>query len=71
MYTHRLILLFVFAAFLFSPMIIDWWLKPTEAWYRPFAIWLILIGISIFLNSFSLRQEHVQQSNTSEERSHK
>lgn len=49
MYIHRLILLFVFAAFLFSPVIIDWWLEPTGAWYRPYAIWLILIGVSIWL----------------------
>jgi len=49
-------LVFVFAIFLFSPVIIDWWLEPTGAWYRPYAIWLILIGISIFLNSFSFNQ---------------
>lgn len=57
-YAHRLILVFVFAVFLFSPVIIDWWLEPTGAWYRPYAIWLILIGVSIFLNSFSLSQNH-------------
>ncbi|MGK0443622.1 MAG: hypothetical protein ACJA1U_000549 [Bermanella sp.] len=49
MYIHRLILIFVFAAFLFSPIVIDWWLQPTGAWYRPFALWLILIGFSVWL----------------------
>ena len=55
MYSHRLILLFVFAVFLFSPAIIGWWLEPTSAWYSPFAIWLILIGLSIWLERW---QEH-------------
>jgi hypothetical protein len=49
MYFHRLILLFVFAAFLFSPVIIDWWLARSGSWYRPFALWLILIGVSVWL----------------------
>ncbi len=49
MYIHRLILLFVFVIFLVSPAIIDWWLSPTGAWYRPYALWLLLIGASIWL----------------------
>ncbi len=49
MYSHRLTLLLVFAAFLVSPAIIDWWLAPAGAWYRPFALWLILIGGSIWI----------------------
>lgn len=49
MYFHRLILLVVFGAFLFSPVIIDWWLSESGSWYRPFAIWLILIGASVLL----------------------
>ncbi len=57
MYTHRLILLFVFAAFLVSPVIIDWWLAPAGAWYRPFALWLILIGVSIWLQRWHEEEE--------------
>ncbi|MCP5326642.1 MAG: hypothetical protein H7A09_10025 [Oceanospirillaceae bacterium] len=49
MYAHRLILLFVFAIFVFSPVIMDWWLAPGGAWYRPYAVWLILIAVSIWL----------------------
>lgn len=55
MYAHRLILLFVFAVFIFSPAIIGWWLEPTSPWYSPFAIWLVLIGLSIWLERW---QEH-------------
>jgi len=49
MYSYRVILLFVFATFLFSPIIIDWWLGDNGAWYRPFAIWAVLIGVSFWL----------------------
>ncbi len=62
MYTHRLILLFVFAAFLVSPVIIDWWLAPGGAWYRPFALWLILIGISVWLQRWQDDQNEEDDS---------
>lgn len=57
MYAHRLILLFVFAGFLFSPMIIDWWIEPAGAWYRPFALWLILIGFSVWLQYWQEKEK--------------
>lgn len=58
MYIHRLILMFVLGAFLFSPIIIDWWVDSTGSWYRPFALWLVLIGISIWI----LRWEEEDES---------
>lgn len=57
MYTYRVILLLVFAMFVFSPIIIDWWLAPTDAWYRPFAVWLVLIVLSIALQRWQDRYE--------------
>ncbi len=57
MYVHRLILLAVFAGFLFSPVIIDYWAATTGAWYRPFALWLILIGVSIWLQHWQERDK--------------
>jgi len=36
--------------YLFSPIMMDWWLDAKGAWYRPFAIWLLLIGLYIWMN---------------------
>lgn len=57
MYTYRVILLFVFAMFLFSPIVIDWWLGSDGAWYRPYAIWAVLLGISFGLQRLQDRYE--------------
>lgn len=49
MYSYRLVLLLVLSFYLFSPVIIDWWIEPAGTWYRPFIIWLMLIGVSVWL----------------------
>lgn len=49
MYSYRLVLLLVLSFYLFSPVIIDWWIEPAGAWYRPFLIWLALIVVSVWL----------------------
>ncbi|MEY8204076.1 MAG: hypothetical protein RPR40_03285 [Bermanella sp.] len=56
MHSHRLILSLVFAAFLVSPVIVDWWLAPAGAWYRPFALWLVLIAVSIWLQHWQAQE---------------
>lgn len=49
MYMYRLILFLVFAGYLFSPVLMDWWGDSSGSWYRPYLVWGALIGISIWL----------------------
>lgn len=49
MYIDRLVLLFIAGAFLLSPAIIEWWSEGGTAWYRPYIIWMVLIGISFWI----------------------
>jgi len=51
MYIYRLVLLLVVSIYIFSPVVLDWWVEPGSAWYRPYLIWLALIGIAIWLES--------------------
>ena len=37
MYVYRLVFLLILAIYLFSPVIMEWWIGPQSAWYRP--IW--------------------------------
>ncbi|HHL1025501.1 TPA: hypothetical protein ACQRGM_002046 [Pseudomonas aeruginosa] len=46
MYIYRLVLLLVVGIYLFSPAIMDWWIDPNGAWYRPYLLWLILIVVT-------------------------
>ena len=47
MYDYRVALIFVVGLYIFSPVILDWWLSPHHPWYQPFAIWFVLISIYI------------------------
>ncbi|GAA6132761.1 MAG TPA: hypothetical protein ENH72_08570 [Pseudomonas sabulinigri] len=51
MYIYRLVLLLVIGIYLFSPAIMDWWIEPQGAWYRPYVLWLILIIAGMLLQS--------------------
>lgn len=51
MYIYRLVLLLVVGIYLFSPAIMDWWIDPNGAWYRPYLLWLILIVVTFILQS--------------------
>jgi hypothetical protein len=51
MYIYRLILLLVLSIYLFSPAIMDWWIDHNGSWYRPYILWLILIGLTFTLQS--------------------
>lgn len=51
MYIYRLVFLLVLAVYIFSPNIMDWWIAPDSAWYRPFLIWLALIGLAFWLEN--------------------
>lgn len=49
MHIYRLILLLVIGIYLFSPAIMDWWTANTHPWYRPYLLWLTLIGLTFLL----------------------
>lgn len=49
MYVYRLVFLLILAIYLFSPVIMEWWIGPQSAWYRPYLVWAIVIAIAIWL----------------------
>lgn len=53
MYIYRLVLILVVGIYLFSPTIMDWWITPDGAWYRPYMLWLILILVTFILQNGS------------------
>ncbi len=50
MFLHRSALLMILGCFLAVPVLLDWWLAPSAAWYRPFLIWLLLIAFCLLLD---------------------
>ncbi|WP_369600903.1 hypothetical protein AAIA72_13870 [Hahella sp. SMD15-11] len=50
MYIYRLVFLLILSIYTFSPVIMDWWIEPGSAWYRPYLIWAGLIGVAIWLD---------------------
>ncbi len=51
MYIYRRVLILVVGIYLFSPAIMDWWIDTNGAWYRPYLLWLILIVVTLILQS--------------------
>ena len=49
MYIYRIMLFLVFGGYLLSPLFMDGWGDPSVAWYRPFAIWGVLIALTLWL----------------------
>ncbi len=49
MYIDRLVLLFILAGYLLSPIIVEWWSASGTAWYRPFAVWAAVIAVSYWI----------------------
>ena len=50
MYIYRVVFLLILAIYVFSPVVIDWWIAPDSSWYRPYALWFGIIVISIWLD---------------------
>lgn len=49
MYIYRLVFLLVLAIYIFSPNILDWWIRPGSIWYSPFLAWTALIALGFWL----------------------
>ncbi len=49
MYIDRLVLIFILGSYFLSPTIMEWARQGGIAWYRPYLIWLLLIGIAFLI----------------------
>lgn len=49
MYIYRLVFLLILGVYIFSPVIMDWWIAPGSAWYRPYIIWALIIALAYWL----------------------
>ena len=54
MFVYRLVSILIVGTYLLSPLMIDSWDESDQSWYRPFAIWLLLILLAAWLE---LRRE--------------
>jgi hypothetical protein len=53
MSNHRLLLLILLVAYIFTPTLFNWIISSSGAWYRPFIIWIIIIAIAFSMHRFS------------------
>lgn len=49
MYIDRLVLIFIAGAYVLSPALMQWWAESGAAWWRPFVIWGLLIGLTFWI----------------------
>lgn len=52
MSNHRLLLLILLVAYIFTPTLFNWIVSPEGSWYRPFIIWLIIIILAFSLQKY-------------------
>lgn len=48
-YFDRLVILFVIGSFILSPVIINWRSDELIVWYKPFVVWIVLIGLAFWV----------------------
>ncbi|MFT5116818.1 MAG: putative membrane protein [Kiritimatiellia bacterium] len=53
MTNHRLLLLILLVAYIFTPTLFNWIIASDGAWYRPFIIWLLIIVIAFSLHKYN------------------
>ncbi|MFD2191993.1 hypothetical protein [Pistricoccus aurantiacus] len=58
MYVYRIMLFLVLSGYLLSPLLMSGWEIPGSAWYRPFVIWGILIGLTLWLEQRRQQDDH-------------
>lgn len=49
MNNHRLVILLMLVAYIFSPSVFSWVINPEAPWYRPYIIWVLVIVIAFCL----------------------
>ena len=45
----RVVLLFLFALFLFASPLVAWWAGPGRPWYLPYLLWLAVVLLALWL----------------------
>ncbi|MFT6102400.1 MAG: putative membrane protein [Granulosicoccus sp.] len=50
---HRLLLLVLLVAYIFTPTLFNWMISSSGTWYRPFIIWLMIIVLAFAMHRFS------------------
>ncbi len=50
---HRLLLLILLVAYIFTPTIFNWMIASSGAWYRPFIFWLMIIFVAFSLHKYN------------------
>ena len=48
-FIDRVILLFLFALFLFASPLVDWWAGGGAPWFTPYLLWLLLLILVMYL----------------------
>jgi len=49
MNNHRLVILLLLVAYIFSPSLFNWIINPEGAWYRPYIVWVAVIVIAFIM----------------------
>ncbi len=49
MTNHRLTILLMLVAYIFSPTLFTWVINPEGAWYRPYLIWAVVILVAYLI----------------------
>lgn len=53
MSNHRLLLVILLVAYIFTPTIFNWVIAPSGSWYKPFIIWMAIIAIAFSLQKYN------------------
>ena len=53
----RVILVALFALFLFIPPALDWWTTAELPWYTPYLLWLLVILLGAWVESWRKSRE--------------
>lgn len=53
----RVVLLFLFALFLLISPLLQWWAADDSPWYLPYLLWLLVIGLTFWLQRRRKRHE--------------
>ena len=56
-HVDRVILLFLFALFLLISPLMQWWAADDSPWYVPYLLWLLIIGLTFWLQRRRARHE--------------
>jgi hypothetical protein len=56
-YLDSVVVVFLFAVFLFVPPVFDRWAAPDASWYLPYLVWLGIIAVTWLIQWLRDRRE--------------